>query len=103
MAREGADPPRPGSPPLQLFRFVRRLSVGACGPLDGEGIGRWTRGLWGCGAVGLWGSGETVPGRGALPREAAGRPGRTRVKCVEEGFQAGGTALRLRDLGVGGP
>lgn len=32
------------------------LSVGACRPLDGEGIGRWTRGLWGCGALGLWGN-----------------------------------------------
>ena len=74
---DGADPPRPRSPPLQLFRFVQRLSVGACGPLDGEGRGRWTRVLWGS--------------------------GRTRVKYVEEGFQAGGTALRLRDLGVGGP
>lgn len=71
MAREGADPPCPGSPPLQLFRSVcRSLQTPRWGgdrTLDPRAVG-----LWGCGALGKLSPGG-VHCRGRLRGGLAGR------------------------------
>lgn len=73
----GAYPPRPASPLLQIFPFIRRLSIGALRtpPWGGEDAVPE-----GCGAPGKLEAGAEILARGGVHGQGGclGRPGRTR-------------------------